>query len=82
MAAMRYFVRTMERLKDTTRIYGEEVPCRGLEDAKEEAKRIVLEGRPNMMLQADACFRNGTQVRTKYRCWTNERGEFQESALV
>ena len=33
-------------------------------------------------LQADACMRNRDHVRTKYRCWINERGEFQESALV
>ena len=80
--AMEYFVRTMERHKESTKSFSAELPCSGLEKAKDEAKRIVLESPPAVMLQADACFRNGEQVRTKYRCWINERGEFQERALV
>lgn len=79
---MQYFVRTMEMNKDSARVFGSEVPCAGLAAAKNEAKRIVLSSPPAAMLQADACFRNRTGVRTKYRCWINERGEFQESALV
>ena len=79
---MTYFVRTMERHKESKKIFGAEVPFLQLEEAKEEAKRIVMTSRPALMLQADACFRNKMQVRTKYRCWINERGEFQERALV
>jgi len=79
---MKYFVRTMETHKDSKKVFGEEVPCSGLENAKEEAKRLVMASTPAKMLQADACFRNRALVRTKYRCWINERGEFQERALV
>jgi len=79
---MQYFVRTMEMHPDSTRTFSAERPCRGLADAKDEAKRMVLAAPPKVMLQADACFRNREGVRTKYRCWINERGEFQERALV
>jgi len=79
---MTYFVRTMEKHKESTKVYSPEVPCPGLEIAKNEAKRIVLAAPRSLMLQADACFRNRDQVRTKYRCWINERGEFQERALI
>ena len=72
----------METHRDSTRVFTAERPCNGLNDAKQEAKRMVLESNPSLMLQADACFRNRNQVRTKYRCWINERGEFQERALV
>jgi hypothetical protein len=53
-----------------------------LATAKETARKLVQNSEPKIMLQADACFRNRNEVRTKYRCWMNERGEFQESALV
>ncbi|MEQ1948952.1 MAG: hypothetical protein ABL995_17305 [Bryobacteraceae bacterium] len=79
---MTYFVRTMEMHKESTKVYGAEVPCPALEVAKNEAKRIVLSAPRSLMLQADACFRNRDHVRTKYRCWINERGEFQERALI
>ena len=79
---MQYFVRTLERHKESSRTFGAERPCPGLAAAKDVAKRMVLESPPAVMLQADACFRNREGVRTKYRCWINERGEFQESALV
>lgn len=79
---MQYFVRAMEMHRDSTKIFTPERPCSGLNDAKQQAKRMVLESNPALMLQADACFRNRNQVRTKYRCWINERGEFQERALV
>jgi hypothetical protein len=78
---MNYFVRTMETHKESKRIFSEEVPCSGLNEAREEAKRIVLTSRPQLMVQADACFRNKARVWTNYRCWINERGEFQERAL-
>jgi len=79
---MQYFVRTMEKHKDSVGNFGPELTCNGLTQAKDEAKRIVLSSNPKMMLQADACFRNQNGVRTKYRCWMNERGEFHEYALV
>lgn len=79
---MQYFVRAMENHKESDRVFGRELPCSGLDMAKAEAKRIVLTSDPAMKLQADACIRNGRQVRTKYRCWRNERGEFFESVLV
>lgn len=79
---MQYFVRSMEKHKESDRIFGPELPCADLDMAKAEAKRIVLASDPAIRLQADACARNGRQVRTKYRCWRNERGEFLESVLV
>jgi hypothetical protein len=79
---MQYFVRTMPTHKDCVRVFSAELPCSGLREARDKAKRIVLESQPAMMLQADACFRNRNEVRTKYRCWINERGEFQEWKLV
>jgi hypothetical protein len=79
---MEYFVRTMEKHKESTKVFSAELPCSGLEQAKDEARRMVMQSHPSIMLQADACFRNREQVRTKYRCWINERGEFQERALV
>jgi hypothetical protein len=68
--------------RDSQRIFSAEVPCSGLAAAKETAKKLVMGSEPKLMLQADACFRNRGEVRTKYRCWMNERGEFQESSLV
>jgi len=41
----------------------------------------VLESDKSIMLQADACSRNRNQVWTKYRCWIDERGAFNERAL-
>jgi hypothetical protein len=72
----------MEMHKDSKRAFSEEVPCLGLAAARKEAKRMVLGAPPEVMLQADACFRNRVGVRTKYRCWINERGEFQERDLI
>lgn len=79
---MQYFVRTMEMHKDSTRAYGPELRCSGLPAAREAAKRRVLEAPRELMLRADVCFRNRIGVRTKYRCWINERGEFQERELI
>ena len=79
---MQYFIRTMETHKESKRIFSPELPYSALEDAKREAKRIVLGANPALMLQADACFRNRNGVRTKYRCWINDLGEFRESVLV
>jgi hypothetical protein len=79
---MQYFVRTMEKHKESTKAFSIEVPCAGLAAAQDKARQIVRESPPAIMLQADACLRNRNVVRTKYRCWINERGEFQERVLV
>lgn len=79
---MQYFVRAMEKHKESTKVFGPELRCSGLAEAKDQAKKMVMQSPPAAMLQADVCFRNREQVRTKYRCWINERGEFQEHALV
>jgi hypothetical protein len=62
--------------------FGPELPCSGLMEAKDMAKRRVLASDPSKMLQADACSRRGTLVWTKYRCWIDERGDFHERALI
>ena len=59
-----------------------ELACYNLNQAIDEAKRSVLEADKNVLLQADACTRNLNQVRTKYRCWIDERGAFNELALA
>jgi len=79
---MQYFVRMMEKHSESTGAFLPEIPCSGLRNATDEAKRRVLDSDPAIMLQADACSRNCTTVRTKYRCWINQRGEFHESMLV
>lgn len=80
---MQYFVRTMEKRDDrSNNTFGPEIPCSGLLAAKAEAKRIILASDPAVRLLADACGRNGGQVRTMYRCWINEQGSFQESVLL
>ena len=85
-----YFVRTMDVRKESRqsgsvplikRQYPE-VVCYALGQAIEEAKRRVLESDKAMMLQADACSRNRNLVWTKYRCWIDERGAFNERTLA
>ena len=49
--------------------------------AIELAKRSVRESDKTILLQADACSRNNNQVRTKYPCWVDERGAFNELVL-
>jgi len=87
---VQYFVRTMDVRKESRqsssvrlvkRLYPELV-CSALGQAIDEAKRRVLESDRTLMLQADACSRNRNQVRTKYRCWIDERGAFNERALA
>jgi hypothetical protein len=78
---MQYFVRSMEKHRDSDRVFGPELPCAGLDMAKTAAKRIVLSADPAIRMQADACVRNRGQVLTKYRCWINERGDFLENVL-
>jgi hypothetical protein len=79
---MQYFIRTMEKHKESRNIFGPELACSGLDTAKAEAKKVVLSSDPALRLLADACSRNGGQVRTMYRCWINDRGDFQESVLI
>ena len=79
---MQYFVRTMEKHKESPLDFGPELPCSALIEAKDMAKRQVMESDPSRMLQADACVRRGTLVWTKYRCWIDERGDFHERALI
>jgi hypothetical protein len=79
---MQYFVRAMEKHKESDKTFGPELPCSDLDLAKAAAKRIVLAADPALRLQADACARNRGLVRTSYRCWINERGDFQERSLV
>jgi hypothetical protein len=86
---VQYFVRTMDARKESRRsavpivkrLYPE-LACLTLGQAIEQAKRSVLESDRTIMLQADACSRNRNQVRTKYRCWIDERGAFNEIALA
>jgi hypothetical protein len=59
-----------------------ELACSALGQAIDQAKRRVLESDRTIMLQADACSRNRNQVQTKYRCWIDERGAFNERALA
>jgi len=70
-----------ERAEVTVRTYPD-VEFSGLGGAIEAAKRAVLASDKAIMLQAEACFRNRNQVRTKYRCWIDERGSFNECALA
>lgn len=84
-----YFARFMDGRKQEKR--GRSVPfiqrqypelaCSSLSQAIDQAKRGVLESDKTIMLQADACSKNRGQVRTKYRCWIDERGAFNERIL-
>jgi hypothetical protein len=84
-----YFVRTTDIRKEnrqsgsqplTKREYPE-IVFYALGQAIDEAKRRVLEPNESIRLQADACSRNRNQVWTKYRCWIDERGTFNEHTL-
>jgi hypothetical protein len=85
---VQYFVRTMDARKESRRssapivkqLYPE-LACFTLGQAIEQAKRNVRESDKTILLQADACSRNNNQVRTKYRCWVDERGAFNELVL-
>ena len=87
---MQYFVRTMDIRKEgrtsaagplVKQIYPE-LACSSLGEAIDRAKQKVMESGAANMLQADACSRNRNQVWTKYRCWIDERGVFNERALI
>ena len=83
---MQYFVSTTDVRKEDRRsgsapLLKREYPelaCATLDQAIDQAKRRVLESDRTIMLRADACSRNNNQVRTKYRCWIDERGAFNE----
>lgn len=87
---MQYFARAMDVRKESRRSLSAplvkrlypELACSTLGQAIDQAKRSVLESDKTIMLQADACTRNRNQVRTKYRCWIDERGSFNELALA
>jgi hypothetical protein len=87
---VQYFVRTMDVRKENRhtgsvplmkRLYPE-LACSNLDQAIDQARRSVQESDKAIMLRADACSRNIDQVRTKYRCWIDERGGFNELALA
>jgi hypothetical protein len=85
---VQYFVRTMDVRKQgrsgsvplVKQLYPE-VAFAGLDQAIDQAKRNVLEADKTLMLQADACSRNSNRVQTKYHCWIDERGAFNERIL-
>jgi hypothetical protein len=86
---VQYFARAMDVRKETRRsgsgplvrqLYPE-LACSSLGQAIDQAKRSVMASDKTIMLQADACSRNRNQVRTKYRCWIDERGAFNERIL-
>ena len=87
---VQYFVRTRDVRKESRHMGSvplvkqlyPELACSSLGQAIDQAKRSVLEADRATMLQADACSRNRNQVWTKYRCWIDERGTFNELALA
>lgn len=87
---MEYFVRILDVRKENRQpgsapLAKHEYPvkfCFALGQAIDEAKRIVLGSDKSLMLLADACFKNRNFVRTKYRCWIDERGAFHERMLA
>ena len=86
---MQYFVRTVDVRKQgrsgsapLVKVLYPDVPCAALGEAIDHAKRRVLESDKTLMLQADACSRNNNSVQTKYHCWIDERGAFNERLLA
>jgi hypothetical protein len=87
---VQYFARAVDVRKENRRSGSEplvrrlypELACSSLGQAIDQAKRSVLESDKTIMLQADACSRIRNQVRTKYRCWIDERGVFHERILA
>jgi hypothetical protein len=71
----------MERHKESSKSFSEELLCSDLSSAMSEAKKRVMDSDHSVMLQADACSRNRSVVRTRYRCWIDERGAFHERSL-
>ena len=87
---MQYFVRTtdirkMSPLRGSVPVVKQlypEIACGALGQAIDQAKLRVMGADKTVMLQADACSRNRNEVRTKYRCWIDQRGGFNELTLV
>lgn len=85
---MQYFFRTSDVRKEgrrssvplVRRLYPD-VACAALDQAIDRAKQTVLESDRTLMLQSDACYRSRNGVQTKYRCWIDERGVFNERTL-
>jgi hypothetical protein len=85
---VQYFFRTSDVRKEgrrslvplVKRVYPD-VACAALDEAIARAKQTVLESDRTLMLQSDACSRNGNAVQTRYRCWIDERGVFNERTL-
>ena len=85
---MQYFFRTSDVRREgrrslaplVRRLYPD-VACAALGQAIDQAKQAVLESDKTLMLQSDACARNRNGVQTKYRCWIDERGVFNERTL-
>jgi hypothetical protein len=78
---MQYFMRTIEMHKESKKTFSTELLFSSLGHAMQAARQMVRDSNPAVMLQADACFRNGGTVRTKYSCWIDKRGEFHERSL-
>lgn len=78
---MQYFIRTIEKHKEGKKAFSTELFFSSLGHATQAARQAVRDSNPAVMLQADACFRNRGEVRTKFRCWIDERGEFHERSL-
>ncbi len=87
---MQYFIRTTDVRKENRRsgsvplgkrLYPE-LACAALGQAIDQSQVDGAGIRQNPDLQADACSRNRNQVRTKYRCWIDERGVFNELTLA
>jgi hypothetical protein len=83
-----YFVRTMDVRKQgrsgsapLEKLLYPDVACAALGQAIDHAKRIVMDSDKALMLQADACSRNSNKVQTKYHCWIDDRGAFNERTL-
>jgi hypothetical protein len=86
---VQYFFRTMDVRKQgrsgsvpLVKLLYPDVACAALGQAIDQAKRCVLESDRTLMLQADACSKNNNAVHTKYHCWIDERGVFNELALA
>jgi hypothetical protein len=78
---VQYFVRTIEKHKQSKKAFSTELLCSSLGHATQAARQQVRDSNPSMMLQADACFKNRGAVRTKYCCWIDEGGDFHEHSL-
>jgi molybdopterin/thiamine biosynthesis adenylyltransferase len=85
--SVQYFFRTSDVRKErralapiVKRLYPD-VACAALGQAIDQAKQTVLASDRTLMLQSDACARNRNGVQTKYRCWIDERGGFNEITL-